>query len=241
MRTLCTTVLCCLLSYAASAQTTLPSAPLLMGLPSASLPNQPTGIPVSPPPRDLFGADPDTYAPRFDRLLRLDPRFVPCCGGFPGVIFVPSKPSWASRSSFRRVPQARQFGHLQLLVQVGAAEVYVDGFYRGTVDDLRRRIQLEAGPHRIELRANGYETVTFDVRIEENATITYRTDLNPIRSAEKSVAAGRAVPKTFYVIANCYAGDKPPATTSLPPRCMGAEVRAIPPVVNDVRSATPAR
>lgn len=41
--------------------------------------------------------------------------------------------------------------------------------------------------------------------------------------------AAPARPKTFYVIAGCYAGDKPPQPEWLPPDCDLSRVRVIPP------------
>jgi hypothetical protein len=71
-----------------------------------------------------------------------------------------------------------------LRVEPATAQVYVDGFYMGTVDDFNGSAQdanLEAGPHRIEIRAPGYETLTFDVKTEVNRTITYRGTLRPVQ------------------------------------------------------------
>jgi hypothetical protein len=75
-------------------------------------------------------------------------------------------------------------GHLRLQVEPVTAQVYVDGFYIGTVDDFNGSAQdavLEAGPHRIEIRAPGYETLTFDVKTEANRTITYRGILRTVQ------------------------------------------------------------
>jgi hypothetical protein len=50
----------------------------------------------------------------------------------------------------------------------------------GVVDDfdgIFQRLHLEAGPHRIEIRAPQYETLTFDVRIIVDETTTYRGEL----------------------------------------------------------------
>ena len=59
------------------------------------------------------------------------------------------------------------------------AEVYVDGYYAGIVDDFdgTKQLELEPGPHRIEIRAGGFEPVAFDVNVEAGRTITYRTEL----------------------------------------------------------------
>ena len=232
------TVALWLLSTAASAQqplpsaglqSNLPSAPLQMNLPSASLPLETA---VAAPRTDLFRAGPDTYAPRFDHPPQFDPRLAPCCAGFVGPWFGAAGP-WVSDATSRQVRPAPRFGYLQLLVQPANAQVYVDGFYKGTVNDIKRLLPIEAGPRRIELRAPGYETVTFDVRIVPDETITYEADLERV-APEKPVAAAPAVPKTFYVIPNCYAGDKPPAQIVLPRTCDPANVRTIPAVISAI-------
>jgi hypothetical protein len=71
-------------------------------------------------------------------------------------------------------------GALRLKVKPVDATVYVDGYYVGVVDDFDgvfQRLRLESGPHRIEIRAPGYETLSFDVLIEPDHTTTYRGDL----------------------------------------------------------------
>jgi hypothetical protein len=90
-------------------------------------------------------------------------------------------------------------------------------------------VSLEPDTYRIELRAAGYETASFDVNIVPNETITYRRDLQPLAPAEKPVAPAPGVPKTFYVIPNCYAGDRPPTAATVPKTCDIAKVRTIPP------------
>jgi hypothetical protein len=68
-------------------------------------------------------------------------------------------------------------GGLKLKVEPTNAEVYVDGYYMGTVNDFDgsfQKVELETGPHHVEIRAPGYQTIAFDVRIEFNETVTYR-------------------------------------------------------------------
>lgn len=60
------------------------------------------------------------------------------------------------------------------------ATVYVDGYYAGHVDDFDgvfQRLRIEPGPHRIEIQADGYETLEFDVRLESGRTVTYSGSL----------------------------------------------------------------
>ena len=226
-----------LLSTDAPAQMRMPSAPLQQGLITASLP-PPRPAPATGP--DLFRAGPETYAPRFDRLLVPDPRFVPCCGAVFGGALVPQKWWRASRGPMPRAPRAPEVGYLRLVVhQPGAARVYIDHAYLGSVNDLRRRIPLEPGPHRVVLRAPGYRAVTFDVRIVADEITTYRTDFTSTLRGEKAVPSEGGVPRTFYVIPGCYAGDRLPRASDLPAGCTLEDLRSIPPEAGGARSSTP--
>ena len=71
-------------------------------------------------------------------------------------------------------------GELRLQVRPRHADVYVDGYYAGQVDDFDgvfQSLELEAGPYTIEIVAPGYEPLDFDVRIQPGRKISYRGDL----------------------------------------------------------------
>ena len=75
-------------------------------------------------------------------------------------------------------------GSLHLKVKPHDASVYVDGYYVGIVDEfdgIFQRLHIEAGPHRIEIRAPGYETMTLDVHVEPDHTTTYKGELKKIQ------------------------------------------------------------
>jgi len=108
--------------------------------------------------------------------------------------------------------------------------VYVDNVYKGTVDDLERLVTLDVGRRRVDLRARGYETLTFNVDVVADRSIAYRGSLAPILPVVPS-AIVPAIPKTLYVIPGCYAGDRLPDSRMLPPGCDAADVRTIPPKV----------
>jgi hypothetical protein len=116
-------------------------------------------------------------------------------------------------------------------VQPRTADVFVDGAFAGTVDDFggRGARMLTAGPHRVEIVASGFETLTFDVRVPENDTVTFARDLEPLTSARAPAAAPVVIPhKTLYVVPNCYIGDRPPLLTDMPAGCRVEDVRVIP-------------
>ncbi|MGH9345933.1 MAG: hypothetical protein ACRD26_01590 [Vicinamibacterales bacterium] len=199
-----------------------------MGLRSASLPDRSPAEPIPPPQVDRFRARPRTFAPRFDRGRRFRQGF-PVGYGYAGDLYVPAGPE--------RPTDVLPNGFLDLRVQPGTAEVHVDGYYMGTADDFRRVIPgraLEAGPHHVELRAAGHETVAFDVHIPPNEIVTYRSDLQARRAIDPPPLAVPGVPKTFYVIPGCYAGDKPPRTVTLPRGCDPSKVRRIPPTIGPI-------
>ena len=75
-------------------------------------------------------------------------------------------------------------GSLRLKIKPRDAQVFVDGYYVGIVDDFDgvfQRVHLPSGPHRIEVRAPGYETLTFDVQIRFDETTKFEGDLQRIR------------------------------------------------------------
>lgn len=77
----------------------------------------------------------------------------------------------------------RPYGGVRIDLPQRDAEVSADGYFVGTVDDFDGVLQqanLEAGPHRIEIRAQGFEPIAFDVNVEPGRTITYRSSMRPL-------------------------------------------------------------
>jgi len=71
-------------------------------------------------------------------------------------------------------------GELRLDVSPRYAQVFVDGYYAGSVDDYDgafQAIRLAPGAYRIDVTAPGFETLTFDVRITPGQKIRYRGEL----------------------------------------------------------------
>ena len=57
------------------------------------------------------------------------------------------------------------------------ARVFADGYYVGIVNDfdgIFQHLNLEAGPHHIEIENEGYGAIGFDVYIRPGQTIAYR-------------------------------------------------------------------
>jgi hypothetical protein len=75
-------------------------------------------------------------------------------------------------------------GELRLAVAPRDADVYVDGYFAGRVDQFDgtfQSLKLEAGAHHIQIVAPGFAPLDFDVRIEPGRKITYRGTLQPFR------------------------------------------------------------
>ncbi len=83
-------------------------------------------------------------------------------------------------SSYGGGPQ----GSLRLKIKPREGQVYVDGFFVGTVDDFDgtfQKLGIDAGGHRIEIKAPGHETISFEVLITPNETVTYKGELPQIQ------------------------------------------------------------
>jgi hypothetical protein len=60
------------------------------------------------------------------------------------------------------------------------AEVFVDGYYAGIVDDFDgsfQHLDLEPGPHSIEIRVPGAPPISFDVNVQPGRTVTFHAGI----------------------------------------------------------------
>jgi len=77
-------------------------------------------------------------------------------------------------------PGSTSYGGVSLEFTPAEAAVFVDGTYAGTVADFdgtRQPLNLTAGTHHIELQADGYEPLSFDVTAQSGQLIPYRGDM----------------------------------------------------------------
>jgi hypothetical protein len=96
----------------------------------------------------------------------------PYGGGYPDT--------GGSTSTYGRGEQ----GNLKLKVKPRAAKVYVDGYYVGTVDEFDgsfQKLALNTGRHKVEVKADGFETAEFDVLINPQQTVTFQGELKRIQ------------------------------------------------------------
>jgi hypothetical protein len=87
--------------------------------------------------------------------------------GLPPPAYVSAAPGYA-------------YGGVRIQDAPPEAQVFVDGYYMGVVDDFDgpfQHLNLTAGPHQIEIRAAGYQPITFDVNVQPGRTITYRASI----------------------------------------------------------------
>lgn len=74
----------------------------------------------------------------------------------------------------------RDVGSLRLKVKPSNAQVYIDGYYVGVIDNFDgvfQKLGIDAGPHKIEIKADGYEPAQFEVMVTPGETVTYRGEL----------------------------------------------------------------
>jgi hypothetical protein len=120
-------------------------------------------------------------------------------------------------------PPPSDIGYLRLEVEPASLlQIYVDGVFIGTPADIGGDLELRSGAHRIEIRAPGHDSLTFDARIEADRGITYRGTLRAIDERPMAPQAPVVVPagsKTLYVIPGCYLGNVLPDADRLPAGC----------------------
>ncbi len=83
-------------------------------------------------------------------------------------------------SSYGRGPT----GSLRLKIKPREAQVYVDGYFVGAIDEFDgafQKLGIDAGNHRVEIKAPGHEPVSFDVLITPGETVTYKGELRRIQ------------------------------------------------------------
>ena len=83
-----------------------------------------------------------------------------------------------------RVYSGQGQGALKLKVKPRNAKVYVDGYFVGVVDQfdgMMQKLSLNGGSHKVEVKADGYETAEFDVLITPGQTLTFTGDLKKLQ------------------------------------------------------------
>jgi hypothetical protein len=96
-------------------------------------------------------------------------------GYYPGAYPAPVAPGYAVRSGYA----GAAYGGVRIQGAPRQAEVFVDGYYAGIVDDYDgtfQRLDLQAGPHAIEVRTPG-RPLTYDVNVTPGQTLTIHANV----------------------------------------------------------------
>ena len=140
-------------------------------------------------------------------------------GGYGSYGSYAAEPNTTSASQMP--PAAAVVGFLRMAGTPAEAQVFVDGYFVGTLGDIEagRPLMIEAGPHRLELRAPGYQSTTVDIRLTANDTLTYRAMLERVQPPAAPRTGASAASSTMYLIPNCYLGNVPPRANRLSKGC----------------------
>lgn len=112
-------------------------------------------------------------------------------GSYPSVAYAPyvPHPSWQGY-----YPGS---GAVRMMVDAKEAEVFVDGYYAGIVDDFDgtfQKLYLQPGEHVIELRLEGHRTFTQRILISPGHTQKLHHRMQPLLSGETSEPTGPQPP-----------------------------------------------
>jgi hypothetical protein len=121
-----------------------------------------------------------------------------------------------------------------------SAQLFIDGQYFGMSYELGAGFTLEAGSHRLEVRADDYDPVAMDIMIDPGRVMRYEGTL--VRRSAQPEPDALAVPPvppiapagmTIYFIPRCYLGNVPPTAVKMPAGCDIKDLKVIPPVKQD--------
>jgi PEGA domain len=80
-------------------------------------------------------------------------------------------------------------GDVRVLASPTQAEVYVDGYFAGVVDDFNgilQRLHTTAGGHTITLHLEGYRTVTQNIYVTPDSTVKLQVTMDRLQPGEQS-------------------------------------------------------
>jgi hypothetical protein len=85
-------------------------------------------------------------------------------------------PGYSGGYGYYSLVPGRAYGAVRIVDAPRDAQVFVDGYYAGVVDDydgIFQHLNLEPGAHRIEIQIPGGPPIEFDVRVRPGETVTY--------------------------------------------------------------------
>lgn len=104
-----------------------------------------------------------------------DPWYDPYYGMYGTYGYSPY--GYGGGGSWREDEARPETGSVRLRVSPDKAKIYIDGVLQGIVDDfngLGSHLDVAAGTHQLELRADGYVTLKDQIVVEAGKTQTYR-------------------------------------------------------------------
>lgn len=116
---------------------------------------------------------------------------------------------------------------LRLQVAPKEAEVFVDGYYAGRVDDFDgtfQRLHLHRGEHEVTLYLDGYRTVRQRIYLQPNATFKVHYDMETLRPGD-TAEARPTPPATVTATPDGGSTDRGLPPRRLPPGRRDAPVR----------------
>jgi hypothetical protein len=131
-------------------------------------------------------------------------------------------------------------GAVRIEVSPKEAEVYVDGYYAGIVDDFDgtfQRLRVTPGAHQIIVRRDGFHSIKEDVYLTPDNVHHIRRALEPLRPGE----ANEPPPTPQAATSGAQPGEYPPVQ-NMPPNYPGARrppVQRMPPQAQQPREAGP--
>jgi len=110
------------------------------------------------------------------------PSYYPYAAPYPAPYGYPTTgyPPEYYEGSVNVTPGPTNSGGVSFEVNPPEAQIFVDGRYVGVAesfDGTKQPLTLPSGQHRIELRAEGFQVVTFDVNVVPGQVIPYRGDM----------------------------------------------------------------
>ncbi len=135
----------------------------------------------------------DAQGRRAVRVVR--PRTAVVVGGYyrPYSHYDPFYSSW-HLSPYSQWPPYGYYGRgydvsasLRLQVSPRETEVFIDGYYAGTVDDFDgvfQRLHIEPGDHDVELYLSGHRSVQQKIYLQSGKTFSVRQTMEPIAAGE---------------------------------------------------------
>ncbi len=98
-------------------------------------------------------------------------------------------------------------------------DYYVDGVFIGSSSNLGSDLELNAGARRVEVRAAGYKSLVFDVRLVEGRETIFRGSLESLTQTAPPPPPQPTGSRTMFIIPGCYVGNSPPAQSALRSGC----------------------